>query len=138
MELFSEIRAEEGPSLFDSTISLTMKELYELAPEHLFSEVDTPISRRGDDGVVIGFTEWTADPDDQARRISFGWDWRYEAQRGLMIGRWKSLRTNTRITDEDGNAVCDRLTWLCVASVMGKAHWGAIVAHTLGLRGLRH
>ncbi|WP_341678429.1 DUF4902 domain-containing protein [Niveibacterium sp. SC-1] len=135
MELFSEIHAEEGLSLFDSTITLTMKELYELEPEHLFSEAETLARPGSHDAVVVGFTEWSV---DHARRISFGWDWRYEAQRGLMIGRWKSLRTNTRITDEDGNPVCDRLTWLSVASVMGKVHWSAIVAHTLGLRGLRH
>ncbi len=117
--------------MLDIYVRLHIDDLRELRTSHLYSELENGLELDEPDAALLrGFTEWSAPAE---RVLSFGWDWSFDPEAGVMLGEWASLRTNLMVIDDAGLDMGQDCTRLCVARLMTRARWERAVATSLAL-----
>jgi hypothetical protein len=108
-------------------MALRIDELEGVLPTHLFSSLDAePISLASQIDEVIGTSEWEA--PWCSRKLSFGFDFRFDPQHRQLEGLWTTLRTNVLVTDCAGVEKSDECLQQCVALMMMRANWERVVS----------
>lgn len=75
--------------------------------------------------IVHGHTHWTLPRHTPC--VCFGWDWTFEPGIQRLLAQWGSMRTNLRVVDANGTDLGTQYTVVCIARLMTRANWEAVV-----------
>jgi hypothetical protein len=128
---------EPGMTRIDPWVRLHYNELLLLQPTHLYSSFDDDVAEEFAvrEPSSAGVTEWAV---DGSRKLSFGWDWYWDANSRLMLANWRQLRTNVLLVDDSGRDLSAEETYPYVEQLMSRCQWQQATCQMLGLVGPGH